>query len=167
LLLAPREIGDIVVDECSGCHGLFLDEIAIGRVLDDEDHTRAEALLQALPRRAHQPRPAVGGRMYIRCPQCGTVMNRKLFATGSGVVVDVCKPHGTFFDGGELPAIIDFVRAGGLEIAAKKDAQRRAEREARDRAEAERVRYLPGDHHLRRDETPGTALVEFLLSLFG
>jgi Zn-finger nucleic acid-binding protein len=49
LPLAAREISDLVVDECSSCHGLFLDEIAIGRVLDDEDHTRAEALLASLP----------------------------------------------------------------------------------------------------------------------
>jgi Zn-finger nucleic acid-binding protein len=50
----------------------------------------------------------------VMCPTCGTSMNRKLFASGSGVVVDVCRSHGTFFDAGELPAIIDFVMAGGL-----------------------------------------------------
>ena len=30
-------------------------------------------------------------------------MNRKLFAVGSGVVVDVCRAHGTFFDVGSFP----------------------------------------------------------------
>jgi hypothetical protein len=52
-------------------------------------------------------------------------MNRKLFASGSGVVVDVCRSHGTFFDAGELPAIIDFVMAGGLaKAAARKTTER-------------------------------------------
>ena len=60
------------------------------------------------------PLPPAGGKMYIKCPTCSTLMNRKLFATGAGVVVDVCRTHGTFFDAGELPAIIEFVRAGGL-----------------------------------------------------
>jgi len=168
LPLEARTVSDLVIDECSGCHGLFLDEVAIRRVLDDEDQSRAEALLAALPRVAHHALPASGGRMYIKCPICSTVMNRKLFATGSGVVVDVCKAHGTYFDGGELPAIIDFVRAGGLEIAAKKDAQRKAERDQRDRREAQRVHDMPpSPYDADRHTTNGSALVDLLLALFG
>ena len=168
LPLAARTVSDIVIDECTGCQGLFLDDVAIGRVLDDEDQSRAEAVLAALPRVAHHALPATGARMYIKCPICTTVMNRKLFATGSGVVVDVCKAHGTYFDAGELPAIIDFVRAGGLEIAAKKDAQRKAERDERDRREAERVHDMPaGMHEGTRRSDKGSALVDLLFALFG
>jgi Zn-finger nucleic acid-binding protein len=156
LPLSSRTVSDLVVDECTGCQGLFLDELAIRRVLDDEDHTRAEALMDTVPRPA---RPFTGGRMYIKCPTCSTVMNRKLFATGSGVIVDVCKAHGTFFDAGELTAIIDFVRRGGLEIAAKKDAQRKAERDKRDR-----VSSTPVQSSSYSDE--GTALIDLLASLF-
>jgi hypothetical protein len=32
----------------------------------------------------------------------------------SGIVVDVCVQHGTFFDAGELPRVLSFVRHGGL-----------------------------------------------------
>ncbi|HEY5946048.1 MAG TPA: zf-TFIIB domain-containing protein [Kofleriaceae bacterium] len=163
LPLAAREVSDIVIDECTACHGMFLDQTAIHRVLDEEDYTRAEALLANTPAKA---RPFTGGRMYIKCPTCSTVMNRKLFATGSGVIVDVCKSHGTFFDAGELPAIIDFVRSGGLEIAAKKDAQRQAERDKRDRAEAERVRNMPTTVHTPSGDERGSALIDFLHSLF-
>jgi Zn-finger nucleic acid-binding protein len=42
-------------------------------------------------------------------------MNRKNFAEVSGVIVDVCKKHGTWFDLGELPRVLAFVAAGGLE----------------------------------------------------
>lgn len=129
LPLQARQVAGVVIDECSGCRGLFLDATAIGRVLADEHRERAEALLAALPRFEHHPLPPAGGKMYIKCPTCSTLMNRKLFATGAGVVVDVCRTHGTFFDAGELPAIIDFVRAGGLVKAARKDAQRERERE--------------------------------------
>jgi Zn-finger nucleic acid-binding protein len=159
LPLAAREVSDLVIDECSGCQGVFLDEHAIRRVLDDEDHTRAEALMTALPRTA---RPFSGGRMYIKCPTCSVVMNRKLFATGSGVIVDVCKAHGTFFDAGEMHSIIEFVRRGGLEIAAKKDAQRQAERDKRDRAQTAAIRAASSSSTADN----GTALIELLASLF-
>ena len=83
-------------------------------------------------------------------------------ASGSGVIVDVCRADGMFFDAGELPAIIDFVMQGGLERAAKRDAERKQE-------EARRVRL----QKLREDEKPHTvhgdranALIEFLWSLF-
>jgi Zn-finger nucleic acid-binding protein len=51
-------------------------------------------------------------------------MNRKLFSAGSGVIIDVCRAHGAFFDPGELPRIIQFVMNGGLEQAQKKELQR-------------------------------------------
>jgi Zn-finger nucleic acid-binding protein len=164
LPLGAREISDLVIDECTGCHGMFLDAVAIDRVLDDQDHTRAETLLAALPRRAHSPLQS-GGRMYIKCPTCSVIMNRRLFATGSGVVVDVCRAHGTFFDAGELPAIIDFVRAGGLEIAAKKDAQREAERARNESAPARHVPWQADDRSFE-GRNRGSALIDLLFSLF-
>jgi Zn-finger nucleic acid-binding protein len=44
-------------------------------------------------------------------------MNRQVFARISGVIVDVCKDHGVWFDTGELEAVIEFIEAGGLEAA--------------------------------------------------
>jgi len=35
-------------------------------------------------------------------------MNRINFGRTSGVIVDVCKKHGTWFDGGELTQVIAF-----------------------------------------------------------
>lgn len=159
LPLQARQVADVVVDECSGCRGLFLDAVAIDRVLADEHRGRAEALLATLPRSAHHPLPPAGGKMYVKCPSCGTVMNRKLFATGAGVVVDVCRAHGTFFDAGELPAIIEFVRAGGLEQAARKDAQRQRERERYEAARRTAERSTPAA------SADGALFAEILLSL--
>jgi Zn-finger nucleic acid-binding protein len=42
-------------------------------------------------------------------------MTRTNFAGHSGIVVDVCREHGTWFDRGELGSALEFVRAGGLE----------------------------------------------------
>jgi Zn-finger nucleic acid-binding protein len=53
-------------------------------------------------------------------------MNRKNFAERSGVIVDVCKAHGIWFDHGELPRVLAFVEAGGL-----REAERRAQEQKR------------------------------------
>jgi Zn-finger nucleic acid-binding protein len=73
--------------------------------------------------------------MYVKCPRCGTRMNRRLFADGAKVVVDVCRGHGTWFDEGELRAVVEFVAGGGLARAAakewaEKEKLRKATREA-------------------------------------
>jgi Zn-finger nucleic acid-binding protein len=113
--LHARAITDTVIDECETCHGIFLDHIAVKRVVTDRQQARAEAILGALPAGTITASvPRAGERMYIKCPVCTTVMNRKLFSMGSGVIIDVCRAHGVFFDAGELPRVIDFVMAGGL-----------------------------------------------------
>jgi hypothetical protein len=42
-------------------------------------------------------------------------MARMNFGHHSGILVDTCREHGTWFDQGELDATLEFVRAGGLE----------------------------------------------------
>lgn len=132
--LAPTRVADVVIDECAGCGGVFLDHIAIERVIADRQQVRAEALLGALPR-ASSPTPGPG-RMYVKCPTCRAVMNRRQVVMGSGVVVDVCRAHGTFFDAGELPLTIEQVMNGGLERAERKqlEALRQAARREKDNA---------------------------------
>jgi Zn-finger nucleic acid-binding protein len=51
---------------------------------------------------------------YRPCPACGQMMNRKNFGGTSGIIVDLCTSHGTYFDAGELPRVLEFVRRGGL-----------------------------------------------------
>ena len=157
LPLSVRALGDVVADECTKCHGVFIDHVAIKGVLDHRE--RADAFLAALPRHEHSV--LTRGRMYIPCPCCGNLMNRKLFATGSGVIVDVCRSDGMFFDAGELPAIIDFVLAGGLERAAARDAERAREYERRARAQRE-LKDARWDADAR-----SVAFVDLLVALFG
>lgn len=121
--LVGRRIKDVIVHECPDCEGVFLDENAIGLLVEDQTHERAKVLLAELPRRMHSALPG-DRKMYVKCPTCTTMMNRKQFAAGAGVVVDVCRSHGTFFDAGELPAIIDFVMGGGLKRAKRKTTER-------------------------------------------
>src|SRR5258708_7629999 len=61
---------------------------------------------------------------YLPCPTCKTFMNRQNFGHVSGVIVDVCKGHGVWFDRGELQAVMTFIDTGGLERARAHDAQK-------------------------------------------
>jgi len=75
-----------------------------------------EVLGSALPAGADTPRgnPLTDPVRYRPCPICANLMNRKNFGGTSGIVVDTCALHGTFFDAGELPRVLEFVRRGGL-----------------------------------------------------
>lgn len=75
-----------------------------------------EALGRAVAALAEAPRgnPLDSAVRYRGCPICRDMMNRKNFGGTSGIIVDVCAKHGTFFDAGELPRVLAYVRRGGL-----------------------------------------------------
>lgn len=124
--LVTREYAETSVDECDACGGLFLAPAMMERVVAARD--LSTGLRLALPRREQKREAAV---TYIHCPVCGKLMNRQAFGRISGVVVDVCKAHGVWFDAGELAQVIQFVEKGGLERARERERQELAERERR------------------------------------
>jgi Zn-finger nucleic acid-binding protein len=79
-----------------------------------------------------------GGHLYRPCAVCGALMNRQNYGRKSGVILDVCRAHGIWFDAGELPRVLGWIRDGGErragELAAEQDQaqarQRRLEQEA-------------------------------------
>lgn len=127
--LQARMVGDAVLDECTRCGGLWLEhEVFRDIVAARRDQ---EALFAALDRLtpstspAPTSSPATGEKFYVGCPQCGTTMDRRQFARVSGVIVDICKPHGVWFDHDELSRIVRFVGQGGMETAQEKLHQKR------------------------------------------
>jgi Zn-finger nucleic acid-binding protein len=165
--LRARRVDDLVIDECGGCQGVFLDQIAIKRVVIDRAQSRADALLGALPHVEVNALPAAGQKMYLRCPVCQTVMNRRLFATGTGVIIDVCRTHGTFFDAGELPLIIEFVMNGGLDKAQRRDIERMREAAKRELAQSHAAALpVARIYQSGSDRSASSALVDFLTALF-
>jgi Zn-finger nucleic acid-binding protein len=97
------------------------------------------------------------------------MMNRRNFGGQSGVIVDVCAKHGTWFEAGELPRALEFVESGGLTRARAKAQEQERERSSREHPK-EDARYasigVP-----RRGEEPsahsiGSAVVDFLTDLF-
>jgi Zn-finger nucleic acid-binding protein len=49
-------------------------------------------------------------------------MTRMNFGRRSGIIIDACRAHGVWFDRGELDAILEFVRLGGIESELAKAA---------------------------------------------
>jgi Zn-finger nucleic acid-binding protein len=92
---------------------------------------QSTGLRLALP----QPKPFLEQEVrYLKCPACGTLMNRQAFGRISGVVVDACRNHGVWFDAGELTQVIQFLERGGLERARLREAEERNEQVRRLRA---------------------------------
>ncbi len=107
--LAPEIAGAVSLHRCARCGGAWLDA-ATFRAMCERDAAAASAT----PSTGAESPPAETRVRYLACPVCGDVMSRVNFARVSGVIVDVCRSHGVWFDPGELHAIRRFVRSSGL-----------------------------------------------------
>ncbi len=129
-------------DQCSSCGGLWVDSRTVESIMRD----RPQAIETGVkPDLATGNAENVGlltgefkGRVYVPCPQCKKIMTPQNYARSSGVIVDVCREHGIWFDAGELNKILDFISRGGLVEARKKEALRAKEEAASARADAKR-----------------------------
>lgn len=111
--------------DCDACGGQFVEHGLLRDLLEQRD-----VYGNAAPRRPKRFKISPEPIAYVACPMCGVRMNRKNFGLSSGVIVDACGVHGTWFDSGELPHVLAFVESGGLAEA------RRAERADRQQAAA-------------------------------
>ncbi|MGD0836355.1 MAG: zf-TFIIB domain-containing protein [Polyangia bacterium] len=153
--LVARQYAETSVDECDHCGGLFLTPATMERVV--AAHDQATGLRLALPKR--EAKRELGVR-YLHCPVCGKLMNRQAFARISGVVVDVCRSHGVWFDAGELAEVIQFVAKGGLARARERESEELAERARRARVQDRASQSVPGVGHEDGDLGGHLGLVE-------
>lgn len=101
------------IEQCARCHGLFFDLNELQALLDDAVAPTYEIdlpLLFMLQKESPAPHRKV---TYVRCPVCGELMNRFNFGRRSGVVVDHCRRHGIWLEGGELRRLMEWKKAGG------------------------------------------------------
>lgn len=112
-------IGQESVLECGTCFGLWLDVTSFERICADREQQAA-----VLGTASHAPagNAGTGSRVkYVPCPECSQLMNRINFAHCSGVILDLCKKHGIWFDRDELNRIVEFIHAGGLVTSRSKE----------------------------------------------
>jgi Zn-finger nucleic acid-binding protein len=87
---------------CEHCAGLFVaTEVLKGYA--------ASATSGTPPNLNLQTRAKVDCASYVKCPSCANWMHRANFSRVSGVVVDTCAAHGTWFDGDELSRALKFL----------------------------------------------------------
>ena len=113
------DIGEEAVLECAACFGLWLDTDSFEKICADREQQTA-----VLGAPSHVPSGLVksGSTVkYVPCPDCSQLMNRVNFARCSGVIIDLCKKHGVWFDRDELRRIVEFVREGGLEVSRSRE----------------------------------------------
>jgi Zn-finger nucleic acid-binding protein len=135
--LTARRYGELDVEECDGCGGLMVAQQVMDRIVQNKDAPTNVRV--ALPERSSVREAQVS---YIRCPQCGDMMNRRAFGQISGVVVDVCRDHGVWFDPGELGQVLAFVEKGGLGEARRRETE--TLNEARRSVRTEQMRATMG-----------------------
>ena len=108
-------LGATTVLECERCLGLWLDVPSFEKICADRE--QQSAVLGAASHAATGSTHETSKVNYVPCPECAQLMNRINFARCSGVIVDICKQHGTWFDRDELSRIVEFISGGGLEAA--------------------------------------------------
>ena len=155
------DVGRTILLECGDCDGAWLDAAPFEALCADE-----EAQSAVLHRYAGRGQVAKAAVKYRKCVRCGKMMNRINFARLSGTIVDVCSGHGTFLDAGELHQIVSFIRAGGMDLARKRQLDElREERQRLESAETRvRAREASGTH------TSGwnhSTLIQFITVLGG
>lgn len=111
------EVDEIRLSECERCEGVWSDIETFEAICANRENQAA--VLGKLDEILQHPK--LQKIQYVPCPRCKQLMNRSNFAKVSGVIIDICKQHGLWFDADELPAIIEFIRKGGLEYSRQKE----------------------------------------------
>jgi Zn-finger nucleic acid-binding protein len=123
--------GLFAIERCERCFGLFFDAGEVQAFLEASVAPSFAVNLQEITlinrERADFNRPV----RYIRCPECGVLMNRVNYAAMSGVVIDQCKDHGVWLDNGELVHLMEWQKSGG-ELLARQARERQLEERQRE-----------------------------------
>jgi Zn-finger nucleic acid-binding protein len=114
--LASRPISGVSALECNRCAGIWLGADSFRQLTDEAAKEGFHIDCRTLPPkvRAEQVEtPQPKAVRYRPCAVCSKLMERRNYAH-SGVIVDVCKDHGVWFDADELPRILDWIHVGGM-----------------------------------------------------
>ena len=156
----PLEVApghDPRLHECPRCGGIFVRSEHLSEML-------CNAELGGGPRESGLRPRALDEVRYVPCPLCHGSMNRVNFGRVSGVIVDVCKMHGTWFDAGELTRVIAFAAAGGLEKTRERESL--AKRDGRQHATEVHAQLALMEAHTRRQRSRADDWDEFLRAIF-
>ncbi|HSQ58664.1 MAG TPA: zf-TFIIB domain-containing protein, partial [Gemmata sp.] len=117
--MVSRQIGTekIAIMECGRCAGFWLGHDAFKLLLERakqevqapgamEESPRDVAAKFGLTQGAAAPKASRNTSYYRPCPVCHSLMNRRNYGGNSGVIIDLCREDGIWFDADELARIL-------------------------------------------------------------
>lgn len=116
--LQSLKIDTVAIRECERCGGFWSGVLEFENLCASKE--QQATVIGFIGSYAH-PNSTPPAISYVPCPDCKQLMNRSNFARSSGVIVDMCKQHGVWFDAGELPKIIGFIDRGGIDRVREKE----------------------------------------------
>ncbi|MEM7480120.1 MAG: zf-TFIIB domain-containing protein [Acidobacteriota bacterium] len=119
--LNSRRVGNLALVECPSCAGIWLENDVFERLGKQARKGHVPVAVASRDRgrdvdlgATHDNRPSTAP-VYRPCPVCNNLMNRQNYGRRSGVVVDLCRDHGVWFDAEELERILRWIEEGGLD----------------------------------------------------
>ncbi len=135
--------------QCLQCQGVWLNNTTFEEICRSSE--QQATVLSTIPQ-AESPDNEEVVRCR-RCPECAEFMARNNFARYSGVIVDTCRVHGTWFDLNELRRVVEYIQKGGYLRSIEKE--RRALESERRRLELMRDSNVTVDRHARHTNLRG------------
>jgi Zn-finger nucleic acid-binding protein len=122
--LSVTAVGESFLEECTTCGGIWVDIESFKKIVTTQSKGAAFTGAGAPGAAPGRAVAAQHDRVkYLHCPDCKQLMNRLNFGRKSGVIVDVCKLHGTWFDRDELRQVVEFIHSGGLDAAREREIE--------------------------------------------
>ncbi len=121
--LAGTKVGSSLLYECLNCGGLWVEAEVFEKVCQAQEEQEAVLSCENIGSFTAPSAEQKSAKLYIPCPVCGNIMNRMNFAGCSGVIIDWCKSHGSWFDNKELQQIVRFVQKGGLKKTREREKE--------------------------------------------
>jgi Zn-finger nucleic acid-binding protein len=128
--LTSRPLGEerIALAECRRCGGLWVERGVFETLVVRARQGKVAELGPEIPEAPEIPAREEAAAetsvpLYRPCAVCGALMNRRNYERKSGVIVDVCRDHGIWFDLDELSRLLRWIHAGGSDRAAAMTAQ--------------------------------------------
>jgi Zn-finger nucleic acid-binding protein len=118
--------GSLRIERCAHCFGLFFDPGEIESLLESAVAPVVTVNLELLNNINQDRFPQDTKVKYLKCPVCQVLMNRLIYGYRSGVIIDQCRSHGIWLDGGQISHLLEWKKAGGQilnqqQIAAKQE----------------------------------------------
>lgn len=150
-------VGQTKMHQCDGCGSAWLAPDDFKVLCSDRQALGAVTTSLGLPATGTEP-ATIGAQKvrYVSCAVCKKTMNRVNFGHTSGVIVDVCKQDGIWFERDELRQVLEYVAKGGLERRVDPSEASAARNDAR-------IHALGLDPALVRDGAPAAAQLSHVI----